>query len=58
MKKEKNLNFQDYKKRGIIYKCPNGVCGWEAKNLNEVEWDDNGTAFCPICHKEMIEVEG
>ncbi|HAJ32481.1 MAG TPA: hypothetical protein DCK79_03810 [Candidatus Atribacteria bacterium] len=50
-------DYQDMKQRGIKYKCPNGTCGWEAKTTKNIILDDNGTPFCPICGKVMIEVK-
>ena len=50
-------DYEDMKQRGIKYKCPNGACGWEAKNTKDIILDDNGTAFCPICGRVMIEIQ-
>jgi len=42
-----------------VWKCPSGVCGWEACDVSEVLGDpDEGNVFCPCCRMVMIEGEG
>lgn len=39
-----------------VWKCPEGVCGWEAYDVSEVIGDPNeGNVFCPCCRAMMIE---
>jgi hypothetical protein len=41
---------------GVIAKCVNGNCGWEARDASEIVSDDIGNIFCPVCGRAMREV--
>jgi len=41
----------------MVLKCPNGNCGWEATRPEEAIWTETD-AFCPVCGRRMMDVEG